>query len=171
MRKKTLRRLFVVIILVVLTAVLHGQKKNDRPYGTPGSVRTGRYFVTRVIDGDTIEVDGRERVRYIGIDTPELNHPRKGREPFGPEAREFNKRLVGDMYVTLEFDKEIRDKYGRLLAYVYCGDTFVNAEILKAGLARTLMIPPNIRYAVQFSTIQQTAKELKKGLWADRPAE
>jgi hypothetical protein len=92
--------------------------------------------VMRVIDGDTIEVDlqgAREEVRYIGVDTPETKHPKKPVQPFGPEAGEANRKLVGDKPVRLELDVQPRDHYRRLLAYVYVGETMVNAELVRLG--------------------------------------
>lgn len=122
--------------------------------------------VARVIDGDTIKLINGERVRYIGIDTPELHHPKKPVEYMAEEAKEFNEKLVGGEVVRLEFDVERRDKYGRLLAYVYAGDTFVNARLLEEGYAQTLTIPPNVKYADEFLRLQRKAREENKGLWA-----
>ncbi len=106
--------------------------------------------VVDVVDGDTIEVliDGTEEdVRYIGVDTPESVKPGAPVECFGPEASAFNERLVGGERVGLVFDAERRDDYGRLLAYVYRGETFVNAELVRRGYATTLTIAPNDGYA------------------------
>ena len=89
--------------------------------------------VTRVIDGDTIIIDGGYRVRYIGIDTPEV-YPVV--EAFGIEAWQANRRLVEGREVRLQSDVSETDKYGRLLRYVYVDNTFVNAELVKQGLAR-----------------------------------
>ena len=114
--------------------------------------------VTHVVDGDTIDVrmpDGEEEsVRYIGIDTPETVKPDTPVQCGGPEAHAVNERLVGGRTVTLRFDAERRDVYGRLLAYVYLPRAgsgghalFVNAELVRRGLARTLTIPPNDSFA------------------------
>ncbi len=121
--------------------------RRGREAGTrsgPGESATAE--VLRVIDGDTIEVDldgSTEDVRYIGVDTPETVKPGTPVECFGPEASSFNHDLVEDREVTLEFDAELRDDYGRLLAYVFAGDRFVNAELVEGGYARTLEIEPN----------------------------
>jgi len=107
------------------------------------------YRVKRVIDGDTIELDTGERVRYIGIDTPETMKKTGGTwifdpEPYGVEAKEYNRTLTEGKEVKLEFDAEKTDKYGRLLAYVRTSDMImVNRELLKKGFARILFIPPN----------------------------
>jgi len=101
-------------------------------------------FVQRVIDGDTVVLANGDRIRYIGINTPELHHPQKGAEYYAKEALNFNKELVLGKPVRLEFDKERFDRYGRTLAYVYLEDgTFVNKELVKRGYARTMAIKPN----------------------------
>jgi micrococcal nuclease len=127
-------------------------------------------MVTRVVDGDTVEIrlDGRtEDLRYIGMDTPESVKPGSPIECYGPEASEFNEELVDGETVRLEYDAERRDVYGRLLAYVRVGDTFVNAELLERGYATTLTIPPNDRYADQFARLEKEASAAGRGLWAE----
>lgn len=99
----------------------------------------------RVVDGDTIELDGRERVRYIGIDTPETKHPRKPVQWMGKEASEANRILVEGKRVGLEYDAERTDKYGRTLAYVYVGKVMVNELLVKAGYAQVSTYPPNVK--------------------------
>jgi micrococcal nuclease len=136
--------------------------------------------VIRVVDGDTIEVrmpDGDdEDVRYIGIDTPETVKPGTPVQCGGPRAHDVNERLVGGRTVTLRFDAERRDVYGRLLAYVYVpqGDRespngsrplFVNAELARRGLARTLTIPPNDSFAPLFARLAARAGAAGRGLW------
>jgi micrococcal nuclease len=124
--------------------------------------------VTRVVDGDTVEVQlgGEiEDVRYIGVDTPETVKPDTPVQCFGPQASAFNHRLVEGRRVRLVFGVERRDVYGRLLAYVYLGRRFVNAELLRRGLARTLTIPPNDRYAERFERLQLAAARSGRGLW------
>jgi micrococcal nuclease len=123
--------------------------------------------VVEVTDGDTIEVslDGEiEDVRYIGVDTPEVD-PNIGVECFGSEASELNRELVEDERVRLVFDAERRDRYGRLLAYVYVGDRFVNAELVRRGYARTLTIEPNDTFAERFARLAQEAANAGRGLW------
>jgi endonuclease YncB( thermonuclease family) len=135
------------------------------PYG-----RTLQARVVRVVDGDTIEVqlpDGRrEKVRYIGINTPEIHHPTKGAQPGGAEAREMNRRLVEGKTVDLEFDVQQRDKYGRLLAYVRTVDgTHVNAELVSRGYAGAATFPPNVRYAEYYRVLERQARAQNRGLW------
>ena len=128
--------------------------------------RSYLFTVKRVIDGDTIEIDTAEKVRYIGVNTPETKHPRKGVEFYGKEAFSFNKQLVAGKKVQLEFDVQQRDKYGRLLAYVYLPDgTFVNALLVRKGYAQVATYPPNVRYQDLFISLQSEAKKAKRGLW------
>jgi len=123
-------------------------------------------LVKRVIDGDTIELDNRIKVRYIGIDTPETKHPRKPVQYFGKEASEANKKLVGNKRVRLEYDVQHLDKYGRTLAYVYLEDgTFVNAWLVENGFARVSTYPPNVKYQDKFIELERKARDVQKGLW------
>jgi micrococcal nuclease len=124
--------------------------------------------VVRVVDGDTIYVqlgNQVEKVRYIGVNTPETNHPTRGEEPGGREATEVNQHLVGGKPVYLELDVRVRDRYGRLLAYVWVGDVMVNAELVRLGYAQVMTIPPNVKYQGLFLKLQREASEAGKGLW------
>ena len=135
--------------------------------------------VVHVDDGDTIDVrigERVERVRYIGIDAPEIAHepgggrPGRGGAPGGRGAARLNAALVGGRAVRLELDVEARDRYGRLLAYVWAGETMINAELLRRGYARTLPIAPNLRYASRFATLEAEARAERRGLWGDPEA-
>jgi len=124
--------------------------------------------VIRAVDGDTIEVDldGQvEDVRYIGVDTPETVKPDTSVQCFGPQASAFNHALVEHRRVRLVFGVERRDVYGRLLAYVYLDGRFVNAELIRRGLARTLTIPPNDRFADRLKRLEMAAARAGRGLW------
>lgn len=123
--------------------------------------------VTRVVDGDTIHVSvagRRERVRYIGVDTPES---RGGAECFARAASALNARLVAGRRVRLTTDVERRDRYGRLLAYVHRlpDRLFVNGELVRRGYATVLTIPPNVARAVELARLQRTAQRAGRGLW------
>ena len=129
--------------------------------------------VIRVVDGDTVHVrvgNRVEKVRYIGINTPETNHPTRGEEPGGRAATAVNSRLVGDRTVRLEPDVQTRDHYGRLLAYVWVngpgGELMVNAEMVRLGYAQVMTVPPNVRHAELFRKLQADAREHRRGLWA-----
>lgn len=154
-----------------------GDGKFHIPFG-----RTYNYadiVVRRVVDGDTIQLEDGQRVRLIGIDTPEMHESsklyrdsqRSGQDVktikgLGERAYQFTRKLVEGKRVSIEFDVEKYDRYNRLLGYVYLKDgTFVNAEIVKEGYASLLTIPPNIRYADLFSKLYRQAREEKRGLW------
>lgn len=127
-----------------------------------------RARVVRVVDGDTIvaSVDGRdEYVRYIGVDTPETVKPDAPVQCYGPKASDENHRLVEGRTVRLVFDREQRDDYGRLLAYVYAGSRFVNGALVRGGYARTLTIAPNTSHAAQFDRLAALAARAGRGLW------
>jgi micrococcal nuclease len=110
--------------------------------------------------------DGRkEKVRLIGVDTPETVHPQKPVEYFGKEASAFTRRMVEGKEVRLEFDWQQRDKYGRLLAYVYLPDgSFLNAEIIKQGYGFAYTRFP-FKYLEEFRQCEKEAREQKRGLW------
>lgn len=119
-------------------------------------------MVTQVIDGDTITIEGGYRVRYIGIDTPEV-HPEL--EDFGMEAWQANRQLVEGKKVRLERDVSETDKYGRLLRYVFAGDIFVNGELVRQGLAQAKAYPPDTRYQDYLEQMEAEAKEAGRGIW------
>ena len=124
---------------------------------------------TRVVDGDTIIITNGERVRLIGVDTPETKHPRKPVEYYGKEATAFTNRMVSGKVVKLKYDQQRRDKYGRLLAYVYLMDgTFLNAEKIKQGYGYAYTKFP-FKYLEEFRQYEKEAREAKRGLWADKP--
>jgi micrococcal nuclease len=127
----------------------------------PGDVAT----VVAVLDGDTIVVEGGQKIRYAGLNTPETHHPDKLPEYCGREAFEANRRLVAGQTVRLEFDRRRRDAYGRLLAYVYVGNLFVNAELIRQGYALVSTYRENQRYHTQFLRLQKSAIEARRGLW------
>ena len=122
--------------------------------------------VDSVLDGDTFRLESGEKVRLIGIDTPEIHHPRKPVEYYGKEATEFARRMLEGKRVRLELDVQERDQYGRLLAYVFLEDsTFVNAELVKQGYAQVATYPPDVKYVTLFISLQKEARENKRGLW------
>ena len=132
-------------------------------------------LVKRVIDGDTIELENGDKIRYIGIDTPETLDPRKTVQCFGKDATAANKELVEGKPVWLVKDVSDKDKYGRLLRYVYLGDPdqessmFVNLELVKQGFAHSYTYPPDIKYQDLFLAAETEARENQRGLWADCP--
>ncbi|MFJ8457846.1 thermonuclease family protein [Lysinibacillus xylanilyticus] len=130
------------------------------------------YELQDIIDGDTIRIKyngSSEKVRFLLVDTPETNHETLGEQPYGPEAKEFTKQLLaGQDTVYLEFDVSYRDKYKRLLAYVYTKDGIsVQEQLLKNGLARVAYIyDPNTKHVDWFKSIQKTAQKSAIGIWS-----
>ena len=146
----------------------------------PGGLETA--IVTRVVDGDTIEVEITARtegpgageaaigeeydVRLIGIDTPESVKPDSPVECFGKEASDAAKALLEDEEVTLVKDVEETDRYDRLLRYVYLGDEMANARLVVNGYAAAYTYPPNVRHADLFVGLEADARENDRGLWS-----
>lgn len=179
-RKKTIFKFVEAIIFLVLVYVFAkynilgneeflkflGMEVNETE-----NINNGEYQVTRVVDGDTIEINyngTEEKVRLIGIDTPESVHPDEEKNSkYGEQASEYTKQLLEGKTVKLEFDVEERDSYGRLLAYVYVDDIMVNKKLLEEGLAQIATYPPNVKYVDEFTKIQEEARENKKGFWAE----
>lgn len=145
---------------------LSGERAN-----TPNTVGQAHHdataTVTRVVDGDTIEispsVEGRSRVRLIGMDTPEVHF---GTQPYGPEASDFAKQELEGEEVGLELDVQKIDPYGRLLAYVYVPDgKMFNETLLEEGYAQVATFPPNVKYTDRFLEAQRKARTANRGLW------
>ncbi|MFW5703328.1 MAG: thermonuclease family protein [Patescibacteria group bacterium] len=147
--------------------------------------------VARVVDGDTIELSNGDMVRYIGVDTPETRHPRKGLECFGKEATAYNTSLVLGKSVRLEQDVSSTDRYGRVLAYVFVEsdssasselsagnvseslqqedireEIFVNAQLVQDGYAVASSYPPDVAYDDLFAQLETEAREAERGLWS-----
>lgn len=137
------------------------------------------YYVTRVVDGDTLKISSGDKVRLIGVDTPEVHYSEKlvrdsrrsGMDvntirSLGSKASGFTSDLCLDKKISLEYDAVKRDKYGRLLAYVYLEDgTFVNAKILEEGYGQVMTVPPNVKYSEYFRKLERSARNGRKGLW------
>jgi micrococcal nuclease len=143
---------------------------SDSPGDTPAQIG-GREtaLVTRVVDGDTIDVDLNgviKRIRYIGMDTPETVDPDSPVECFGPEASERNQALVAGQMVELEKDVSETDQYGRLLRYVYVGDRMINEELVLEGFATVATFPPDVKYIDRFVEAERQAREAGRGLWS-----
>jgi len=149
-----------LIALLALYLIGDGGGGRGEPCG-------GSYRVERVIDGDTIEVKGLDaRVRYLGIDTPEVLTPYSPGEALGEEAKEFNEsRVLGEM-VRLQCDEEEYDRYGRLLAFVFVDGVSVNEALVREGLARALFIGPNYLYMGRIQEAENYAKKRRKGIWS-----
>jgi len=136
------------------------------------SVAQEKVIVRLVIDGDTIILADGRHVRYIGINTPEIEHEHQKAEPYGYQAKKYNEKIVFSKMVRLQFDKERHDHFGRLLAYVFLPDgTFINQAMITQGYAYLLPQKPNIKYAKILLQAQREAMSAKKGMWREMAEE
>jgi len=168
------RRRRAIVILAALAVLVAFRCWQDPPHRRPPeTLSEGTYRVERVVDGDTLLLANRARVRLQGIDTPESVQPNHSVEPFGPEASDFTRRFVaeGSGMVQLRFDRERVDKYGRFLAYVWVGDRMLNEELLLAGLATA---ETGFRYSAamkdRFRRAEKEARAAGRGIWAAQTA-
>ncbi len=176
----------LALILAVLQLIFYKEnplpKKLDPTITPTPKISTTPYEkqkvrVVRVIDGDTIEIEGNIKLRYIGINTPELHDPKKPVECFGQVASDENKKLVEGKEIFIQRDISETDKYKRLLRYVWVGDPsassgqviFVNDYLVRQGFAQVSTFPPDVKYATQFLAAQKEAQENGRGLWKDCP--
>jgi len=158
------RRVLRILIFALISALIGGSWGLEK---LSQKDKKDRYFkVLEVHDGDTLTISflgKRERVRLIGIDAPEI-----GQKPWGVRAKRHLEGILksSDMYIRLEFDVEERDKYGRLLAYIWTKDRrLINRLMLENGYAVLLTIPPNIKYVDLFRKAQASARASKRGIW------
>lgn len=121
--------------------------------------------VIKVIDGDTIEIDTGQRVRYLGVDTPEMNFYGKKAECFAHEATKRNKELVGDKEIEIEKVISETDEFGRILRFVYVDGVSVSEILLKEGMGREQSIAPDVKYVEDLARAEQEARENRRGLW------
>jgi micrococcal nuclease len=149
------RALILFVIALLIPPLMSCTSGEPTRTGTGEAAR-----VAFVVDGDTVELADGRRVRYIGINTPETG------QPYAADAKAFNQSLVAGQEVWLETDVQASDQYGRLLAYVWVDDTFVNLELARQGYAVAYTVPPNVRYADVFVRAEREAREAGRGLWA-----
>ena len=126
--------------------------------------------VSRVFDGDTIaaQINGKaEKIRLIGMDTPETKKPNTPVMYYGPEASAYTQKRLEHQQVELEFDVEERDRYGRLLAYVWINRELFNRTLVQKGYARMYTFPPNVKYVELFKEDQASARKKNLGIWKD----
>lgn len=170
---KALNRLFILIFgILILSVSMYAENHPDTSQKLMGASTAGSYRVVEFSDGDTISVDmnGKtERIRFIGVDTPETHDPRKAVECFGRAASEYTKQLIGaEGWVRLEADElsTNRDRYDRLLRYVYTADNLlVQAEIIKNGYGFAYVSFPFSKLE-EFREYEKQAREANKGLWS-----
>lgn len=177
---RTNKQLAIYVLAIILAVIqLLTNKNNPAPKVSivPTNIPTPTTFigdnqtvnVVRVIDGDTIEIEGKIKVRYIGINTPEIYHDTTGKKTgeqcFANESYLENKKLVEGKTVTLIKDVSDKDKYGRLLRYVYVNEVFINDYLVSNGFAKIMTIKPDVKYSVEFKQKEKEAKVNKFGLW------
>jgi micrococcal nuclease len=161
---------FLLVVLLLALAALQQWHPELFQRTAPRPLTAGTYHVARVVDGDTLVLaDTAEHVRLIGADTPETVKPNWPVEPWGPEATAFTKEFLsatgGD--ARLEFDGEARDKYGRILAYVWTGDRMLNEELIRAGLARAeLQYHYSATVKARFRRAEAEARAARRGIWS-----
>jgi micrococcal nuclease len=166
------RRRGGMLLVLILAAVLLWQwwiGNLPFPSAVPNIADSGEVRVERTVDGDTLVLADRERVRLIGVNAPETVKPNSPVEPWGPEASAFTRNFVGGGIVHLQFDGPRRDQYGRLLAYVWVNDRMLNEELLRAGLAR---YEPQYHYSgamkSRFRKAQEEAQAARRGIWSGK---
>ena len=156
----------LLMLFLFACALLLSGCSNDSTVTSPNSAT-----MKRVVDGDTIDIaigGNTERVRLIGINTPETKHPTKGVECFGPEASAYTEQLLPTgTALRVERDIEARDKYGRLLLYVYIenSNVFVNLDLVLQGYARPMVFEPNTAHKADFAQAATQAELRNVGLW------
>ncbi|MCL4397954.1 thermonuclease family protein [Patescibacteria group bacterium] len=160
-----------LILARVATSGLGAQLILDQQTSAEVSETVENPTVAKVIDGDTIALTDGRRVRYIGINTPEMADMNKQPQCFAPEAKAENEKLLAGKTIRLEKDTTNRDKYGRLLRYVYATDSsgreiFVNDYLVRQGYARPLPLAPDLHFASQFNAAAEEAKFQDRGLWS-----
>ena len=170
MMGRVIRRVILLLLVAVLVGCGVGSQGSEQRAPAPaGAAQAGA--IERVVDGDTVIAQlgsgATERVRLIGIDTPESVKPGTPVQCFALKASAYTKHLLTGRRVRLVLDAEPRDRYGRLLAYVYRepDGAFVNAQLVRDGYARTLTIAPNVAHARQFAQLARTARRGGRGLW------
>lgn len=174
---KTVRTFFTLILFILF--LIFNQSENNLKLNlftpTPTITPTISYEINkvkRVIDGDTVELENGQIVRYIGIDAPELHHPKKTIECFASASAIFNKNLVEGKIVRLEKDISETDRYKRLLRYVYVvnqssssAEIFVNRQLIQEGYAYASTFPPDVKYEELFRQAQEEGMVNNRGLW------
>lgn len=160
-RRRTLGAGLLAALVALAIAYFNRQTRPPLPERLPST-----RLCVRVIDGDTIVLEGGERVRLIGVDTPETVDPRRPVQYFGKEASAFTHRMAEGKTVRLEYDQDTYDRYGRTLVYIYLPEgTFLNAEIIRQGYGYAYTRFP-FRYQQEFLLLERQAREQGRGLWA-----
>lgn len=175
MKKGLKNPVTIIAFLLVIVASFFNNKNNQKitsqnlfqaiPTPTSIPVQAQLFKVTKVIDGDTIELESGEKIRYIGINTPEMDNKNSVKLCFAKEATSKNKELLEGKEVSLTKDVSETDKYGRLLRYVYIGEIFVNDYLVRQGFAQINTYPPDVKFKKQFQEAEKEARNNNRGLW------
>ncbi|MEJ2656442.1 MAG: thermonuclease family protein [Desulfobacterales bacterium] len=153
--KKYQRHLYPILLSILLIGLIGAT-----------AIKQQWVYVKWVVDGDTIILGDGRHVRFIGINAPEIAHEGNKAEPFGYTAKKYSQHLLGSKKVRLEFDKEIHDRYGRLLGYIFLSNgTFANKIVLEKGYAYVLTRKPNVKYERTLLQSQRDAMSKRRGLW------
>ena len=168
-RRFSRRRPTPPLLALAIVLLLVAGRWLTRPQEAPPPLPAGssEFVVKRVVDGDTLLLTNGNRVRLIGVDTPETKHPDLPVQPFGPEASEYTRNRVEGKRVRLEFDKEREDRHGRILAYVYIDDALLNEELILGGFGRAIThFPFSPAKKRLFRQAEQDAKREQRGIWS-----
>ena len=170
--RRPLRWLALAVVVAAGAAWLGVRLRvpGQAPDGLVYSAPPGPYLedrIARVIDGDTVVGERLGRIRYIGINTPETDARDPAVRAMARQATQVNRRLVEGKRVQLVLDVQERDRYGRLLAYVWADGVFVNAYLVAEGYAQVMTVPPNVRYQDPFLALQRRAREERRGFWSE----
>lgn len=160
-------RKWIISLAILLSLAFWMTACGTKPAAVAGRERVK---VERIVDGDTLEVTmkgKKEKVRLIGVDTPETKKPNTPVMFYGKEASAFTKKRLEKETVELEFDVDKKDQYDRFLVYVWIGEELFNRTLVQEGYARIATYPPNVKYVDAFKQDQETARNKKKGLWKD----
>ncbi len=156
--KKLLKKIIPIIIAVIIFYVID---VTDLPQSQKiVDISSDVHHVTHIVDGDTFDIETGERVRMIGMDTPERG------KVYYAEATAQLKSLIDDKDVTLQKDVSEKDRYGRLLRHVYIGDLWINKQMVIDGYARFVTFPPDVMHVESFKQAEQEARNNKRGLWS-----
>jgi micrococcal nuclease len=163
-------RAWLALIAVAALVLFRIWQETHSP-AEPDLLDEGPHAVADVVDGDTLLLANRARVRLLGADSPETKHPSLPPQPWGAEATQFTRAFIGQQPVRLGFDRERQDKYGRFLAYVYVDDRLLNEELLRQGLAwARLQYPYSAAMKRRFQQAESEAKAAGRGVWSEAPA-
>ncbi len=177
----TPKKIFYLALLLLISYFISNtpiQKALQVPSPTPSLVvpttvklsQLENVLVLRVVDGDTILIEGNRKLRYIGMNAPESVDPRRPVQCFGKEASKRNQELVEGKTITIEKDVSETDKYGRLLRYVYLDGVMINKQLVEEGYAVASSYPPDIKHQPELRLAQKNAITNHRGLWADCPS-